>query len=136
MLNPFERKIRYANSLPKVGRLRCSRRECQPCGERCSMKFPQADEPKHLFALPTTGRASNGKTSKLNSEDRRGSAPPFTADQIDSMNRAFKQACAKMGLTGSTPVIELVAVRILELAYAGEFDPDKLRNTVVAEFGA
>jgi hypothetical protein len=41
-----------------------------------------------------------------------------------------------MGLTGSTPVIELVAVRILELAYAGEFDPDKLRNTVVAEFGA
>jgi hypothetical protein len=39
-------------------------------------------------------------------------------------------------LTGSTPVIELVAVRILELAYGGEFDPDKLTATVVAEFGA
>jgi hypothetical protein len=67
---------------------------------------------------------------------RRGAGPSFTADQIDAMNRAFKQACARIGLTGSTPVIELVAVRILELAYAGEFDPDKLRNTVVAEFGA
>jgi hypothetical protein len=39
-----------------------------------------------------------------------------------------------MGLTGSTPVIELVAVRILELARAGEFDTDKLTETVLAEF--
>jgi hypothetical protein len=72
-------------------------------------------------------------TSKL-SEDRRGSAPPFSPDQVDAMHRAFKQACARLGLTGSTPVIELVAVRIVELAYAGEFDPDKLTDTVVAEF--
>jgi hypothetical protein len=50
------------------------------------------------------------------------------------MNRAFKQACARMGLTGSTSVIELVAVRILELAYAGEFDPDELTDAVVATF--
>jgi hypothetical protein len=50
------------------------------------------------------------------------------------MNRAFKQACARMGLTGSTPVIELVAVRILELAYAGEFDPDELTDAVVETF--
>jgi hydroxymethylpyrimidine/phosphomethylpyrimidine kinase len=70
----------------------------------------------------------------LNSEDQRGTAPSFSDDQIEAMNRAFKQACAKMGLTGDTPVIELVAVRILELAYAGEFDPDKLAATVVAEF--
>jgi hypothetical protein len=67
-------------------------------------------------------------------EDKRGSAPSFTTGQIDAMNRAFKQACARMGLTGSTPVIELVAVRILELAHAGEFDPDKLTEAVVAEF--
>jgi hypothetical protein len=64
---------------------------------------------------------------------RRG-APSFSVDQIDALNRAFRQACAKMGLTGDTPVIELVAVRILELARAGEFDPDKLTETVVAEF--
>jgi hypothetical protein len=67
-------------------------------------------------------------------EDQRGSAPSFSTEQIDSMNRAFKQACARMGLTGSTPVIELVAVRILELAYAGEFDPDELTDAVVETF--
>jgi hypothetical protein len=61
---------------------------------------------------------------------------PFTTDQNYAMNRAFRQACARIGLTGSTPVIELVAVRILELAYAGEFDPDKLAEKLVAEFGA
>jgi hypothetical protein len=71
-------------------------------------------------------------TSKL-SEDRRGSAP-FSPDQVDAMNRAFKLVCTRMGLTGSTPVIELVAVRIVEIALAGEFDPDKLTDTVVAEF--
>jgi hypothetical protein len=52
------------------------------------------------------------------------------------MKCAFKLVCARMELTGSTPVIELVAVRILELAYVGEFDPDKMAETVVAEFGA
>jgi hypothetical protein len=67
-------------------------------------------------------------------EDQRGSAPSFSAEQIHAMNRAFKQACARMKLTGSTPVIELVAVRILELAYAGEFDPDELTDAVVATF--
>jgi hypothetical protein len=39
-----------------------------------------------------------------------------------------------MGPAGSTPVIELVAVRIVELARAGEFDADKLTETVLAEF--
>jgi hypothetical protein len=63
------------------------------------------------------------------------SAPrPLTSDQVDAMNRAFKQACGRMGLTGSTPVIELVAVRIVELAHAGEFDPDKLIDIVSIEF--
>jgi hypothetical protein len=70
------------------------------------------------------------------SEYPRGNAPSFSADQIDAMNRAFRQACARMGLTGSTPVIELVAVRILEIAYGGEFDPDTMAEKVVAEFGA
>jgi hypothetical protein len=36
---------------------------------------------------------------------------------------------------GSAPVVERVAVRIVELAGAGEFDPAKLTATVVAEFG-
>jgi hypothetical protein len=50
------------------------------------------------------------------------------------MHRAFKEACARLGLTGSTPVIEIVAIRIVELARAGEFDPDKITEVVVAEF--
>ena len=50
------------------------------------------------------------------------------------MNREFRKACARLQITGSTPVIEIVAVRILELAYAGEFDPDKVADTVVTEF--
>ena len=52
----------------------------------------------------------------------------------DAMNRAFKQACARLELTGSTPVIELVAVRILELTRAGEFDPDRLTEATVSTF--
>ena len=41
-----------------------------------------------------------------------------------------------MRLTGakSIPVVELVAIRIVELAQAGEFDPDKLTEAVAAEF--
>jgi hypothetical protein len=37
-------------------------------------------------------------------------------------------------LNGSTPVIELVAVRILELARDGEFDPDRLTEAAVLTF--
>jgi hypothetical protein len=41
-----------------------------------------------------------------------------------------------MRLTGakSLPVADLVAIRIVELARAGEFDPAKLTETVLAEF--
>jgi hypothetical protein len=66
--------------------------------------------------------------------DRRGGAQSLSVDQIEAMNRAFRQVCARMGPAGSTPVIELVAVRIVELARAGEFDADKLTETVLAEF--
>jgi hypothetical protein len=52
------------------------------------------------------------------------------------LNRAFRQACARLELTGSTPVIELVAVRIVELARAGEFDHDRMTVAVVATFEA
>jgi hypothetical protein len=48
-------------------------------------------------------------------------------------NRAFRQACARLELTG-TPVVKLVAVRILELARDGEFDPDRLTEATVSTF--
>jgi hypothetical protein len=54
--------------------------------------------------------------------------------RVDAMNLAFKQACARLGLTGSTPVVELVAVRIVELVRDGECDPDRLSDAAVATF--
>jgi hypothetical protein len=67
---------------------------------------------------------------------RRRSAPFFRPDQIDSMHKAFEQVRSRLRLTGAKamPVAELVAIRIVELAEAGEFDPDKLTEAVVAEF--
>jgi hypothetical protein len=55
-------------------------------------------------------------------------------ERRDAMNRAFRQACARLGATGSTPIVELVAIRILELARAGEFDIDRLIDAAVATF--
>jgi hypothetical protein len=49
-------------------------------------------------------------------------------------NLAFRQVCARLGVTGSTPVIELVAIRILELASTGESDADRLIEATVATF--
>jgi hypothetical protein len=60
--------------------------------------------------------------------------PSFRPDQVEAMHRALKQAYARMGPMGTTPVIEIVAIRIVELARAGEFDADKLTDIVVAEF--
>jgi DNA repair protein RadC len=67
---------------------------------------------------------------------RRG-APFFRPDQIDAMHKAFEQVRTKLRLRGpkAMPVAELVAIRIVELAHAGEFDTDKLIETVLAEFG-
>jgi hypothetical protein len=64
------------------------------------------------------------------------SAPLFHPDQIDAMHKAFEQARTRLQLTGAKamPVVELVAIRIEELVRDGEFDPDKLTETVVAEF--
>ena len=55
-------------------------------------------------------------------------------ERREAMNRAFKQACARLELTGSTPLVELVAVRILELVRAGESDPDRLTEATVSTF--
>jgi hypothetical protein len=58
--------------------------------------------------------------------------PAFAPEQLEAMHCALKRASARM--TGATPVIELIAMRILELARAGEVDADKMTDTVVAEF--
>jgi hypothetical protein len=55
-------------------------------------------------------------------------------ERREAMNCAFRQACARLELTGSTPLVELVAVRILELARDGESDPDRLTDATVSTF--
>jgi hypothetical protein len=64
--------------------------------------------------------------------------PRFHPDQIEAMHQAYEQVRARLRLTGAgakaAPMVERVAIRIVELAHAGEFDPDKLTETVVAEF--
>jgi hypothetical protein len=79
-------------------------------------------------------RATAQGTSKLSEaiDGRRHSAPFFRPDQINAMHKAFKRVCTRLRLTG--PKVELVAIRIVELAHAGEFDPDKLTEMVIAEF--
>jgi hypothetical protein len=68
-------------------------------------------------------RAGNFQLSEaINGRSR--SAPFFRADQIDAMHKAFEQVRTRLRLTGpkAPPVIELVAIRIVELAREGEFD--------------
>jgi hypothetical protein len=74
--------------------------------------------------------------SKLSEATNVRSAPFFRPDEIDAMYKAFEEVRARLRLAGSKamPVAELVAIRIVELASAGEFDPEKLTETVVAEF--
>jgi hypothetical protein len=61
-------------------------------------------------------------------------APPFAPDQVEAMHCALKQAADRARLAGATLLIELIAIRILELARAGEFDPEKITETLFAEF--
>jgi hypothetical protein len=74
------------------------------------------------------------RLSKANGQ--RQSAPPFHPDQIEAMHRALEQVRTRLRLTGAKamPVVELLAIRIVELAHAGEFDPDKLTERLLAEF--
>ena len=62
----------------------------------------------------------------------------FGPDQIESMHKAFRVVCTRMDLKGtkSVPIIELVAIKIVELARAGEFNAEKLIEGVLSELGA
>ena len=62
----------------------------------------------------------------------------FGPDQIELMHKAFRVVCTRMDLKGtkSAPIIELVAIKIVELARAGEFNAEKLIEGVLSELGA
>jgi hypothetical protein len=57
-------------------------------------------------------------------------------ERREAMSRAFRQACARLELTGrnTMPVADFVAFRILELARDGEFDPERLTEATVSTF--
>jgi hypothetical protein len=59
-------------------------------------------------------------------------APSFRPDQSEAIYTALKRASARFA--EAIPDIEIIAIRILELARAGEFETDGLIETVVAEF--
>jgi hypothetical protein len=63
--------------------------------------------------------------------------PVFGPDQIESMHKAFRAVCSRMQLKGtkSAPIIELVAIKIVELARAGEFNAEKLIEGALSELG-
>jgi hypothetical protein len=63
--------------------------------------------------------------------------PVFRPDHIDAMHKAFELACKRLRLRGTkaAPIIELVAIKIVELARAGEFDTEKLVDGVLTELG-
>jgi hypothetical protein len=65
-------------------------------------------------------------------------ARSLSPDQIDAMHAAFERVRTRLRLTGANaaPVIELLAIRIVELAHAGEFDPDKMTEAALATFDA
>ena len=69
--------------------------------------------------------------------DQRNGAPCFDLDQIEAMHIAFQRACTRMRLRGSkaAPIIERVAIKIVELAKSGQLDPDTLTEAVLADFG-
>jgi hypothetical protein len=62
--------------------------------------------------------AAMGQTQVRKSDCTGDSMLNTNQHRADAMNLAFRQACARLKLTGSTPVIELVAVRIVELTSA------------------
>jgi hypothetical protein len=58
------------------------------------------------------------------------------SEHIEAMRAAFDRVCDVLRLNGNTedPLTELVVLRIVELAKAGELDPERLCIGVLAEF--
>jgi hypothetical protein len=61
----------------------------------------------------------------------------YEPEHIQAMHKAFEAVCAKLELSTAAvdQVTELVALRIMELARAGERDANRLTARTLAEFG-
>ena len=59
----------------------------------------------------------------------------FRPDQIVAMHAAYEKSCAAMGITTKADILSKhVAARIVDLAKAGELDPEKLAALALADF--
>ena len=59
-------------------------------------------------------------------------------ERIEAMHKAYERACASLQLTGHCidQITDVVALKILELAKAGETDPELMCGQVLAYFTA
>jgi GAF domain-containing protein len=56
----------------------------------------------------------------------------FTPEQIAAMTTAFDAACRDLGLlTRDDPIVRMVAKAIVDVASAGDFDPEEIRSRVL-----
>jgi hypothetical protein len=69
-----------------------------------------------------------------------GAAMPFSkfnmeSERIEAMRVAFRRVCDVLHLNGNTedPLTELVVLKIVKLAEAGETDPERLCIDALAE---
>jgi hypothetical protein len=63
-------------------------------------------------------------------------APAFQPEHIEAMHAAYEKACAALRLDGKADrATELVAIKIIELAKAGELDPDRLCTRTLEDLG-
>ncbi len=59
----------------------------------------------------------------------------FDPEAIEMMSEALAQACTSLGLLDKDdPIIHLVALRVIELARAGEHDAARLTAAVLKTF--
>jgi hypothetical protein len=60
----------------------------------------------------------------------------FDQDAITAMHSAFEQVCGELGLKSKNePAAEIVAMKIIEAAKAGQRDPATLRLTALLALG-
>ena len=113
-------------------RHRCSEHHNRAASGRLPVRFRTA--PALEVALPEPGFVVLAlRQIRTRHPDRNRTCRGREDERREATNRAFRQACARLELTGSTPVVELVAVRILD-ARTGESDPNILTEATVSTF--
>ena len=59
--------------------------------------------------------------------------PAFDPQTVEAMSQALDDICTALRLNGNATAREVIAIRLVELARAGERDSARLRDFVLAE---